>query len=105
MSALPGFPHFSNAFSQAFSRSKLRFSRTIICGKKDSMKIQIMPKILNSNFTCTFKKIQRLSGTFSIFSFFKDFSRAGNLFIHFPGFPGFPGCVGTLLTILYLKVS
>ena len=52
-----------------------------------------MPKILNSNFICIFKKIKDFSKTFSFFSFFKDFSRPGNLFSHFPGFPG---CAGTL---------
>ena len=64
---------FMCIFCRTFQEQKLRFSRTVVCGENALGGIEIMPKIFNSNFICTF----------SCFSFFHDFSRPGNLFFHF----------------------
>ena len=48
---------------------------------------------LSSNCICNFQDFSTILKSFSIF---KDFSRPGNSYFHFPGFQGFPGCVVTL---------
>ena len=53
-----GFPHFFICIYpgvfQNFSRSKLRFFRTVVCFRG----IKIMPKTFNPNFICIFSKLQ-----------------------------------------------
>ena len=63
---------------------------------KIALGIEIMPKILDSNFIRIFKIFQDFSRTCSFSSFSQDFFRPGNLFSYLQGFPSFPGCVGTL---------
>ena len=76
---ITGFPHFFISIFQGlfqdFSRSKLRCSRTIICGKNMLSGMEIFKKIIDSNFVSIFKEV---------------------LEIYFFHFPGFSGCVGTL---------
>ena len=76
-----------------FSRSKLRFSRTVICDKKcchspsDHLSLQEKYSLIISYLFL--KKFHDFSRTFSCFSFYPDFSRPGNLFFIFQVFKVF----------------
>ena len=90
---------FSYAFFQDFSRSKLRFSRTVICNKSSPfsfMIINLFKKFTQFCFHDLFLlNFQDFSRTLSYFSFFQDFSSPGTLFFSFSRFStGFPRCVG-----------
>ena len=98
MEIYSGFPHFYICIFQDFLRSKLRFSRTVICsikccrGLNDHLSLQEKYSIIISNIFPNISKI--FPGHFSAFpGLFQDFPRPGNLliFVHFPGFQGFPG--------------
>ena len=73
---MQGSHTFSYASFQDISRSKLRFSRTVICGKKCFRRIVIFKKYLDSNFICILKD---LTGSFQ------------DIVISFPFFRTFPG--------------
>ena len=96
-----GFPHlFISIFQglfQDFPRSKLRFSRTIIFGKKNALGDRNLQEKYSILILYVFLKgFQDFSRTL-LFS--QELSRPGNLLFHFPSFLG---CVGTLFKCLRL---
>ena len=60
---ISGFPHFSNPSFKDFSRSKLRYSRTIVCGKNALGRQRSSTKIFHSTFICTFQEFLGFSRT------------------------------------------
>ena len=89
---------------QDFSRSKLRFSRTVICSIKCCIGLYyhlfLQEKYSNYNFVCIFKTSQDFSRTFSCFPFSPGLFQAWEFF-SFPRFSRFSRCVG----ILYKEIQ
>ena len=102
-----GSPHFFMWIFQDFSRSKLRFSRTVICGKKccrslyDHLSLQEKYSVIISYVF--FKNFQDFSRTFAFFHFFHGLLQAWKFIFSFSRLSRFSRCVGTLIRMTWFK--